>query len=579
MAGKKIPVETVLSARDVNTAQMWERLAAGAQHYHGLVEKAKGAVNSFQTLVTGGTVLAAGAGLVETVKSLTELNKELESTTNNLAGSIQVYKFANNYNDALVMADDTLRKIKADAAALPGTDTDFIRAFAITFPEQVQQGVNSLDEAIKRSNNLTAVLLTKGVDSGQIGRDLALMMRGHAGADVRSFMELKGQLGVKDAEEFNKLSSKERLHRMDEVIKKNLDGIKAFGNTWEAVSSTAESYFKNMVLAGSKPLFEVAKNNVKAMNDYLEPLMPKIEQTLSLIGGMAVAGGGYLTGRIGGALSQAGPQQYALQALSGGAPAVLDHLATAGNVLLNVLRPLSEAFSAVFSAVYGAVGAALPGLSAVLDMVVGIGGYMVTTLLHVITTVANGVGPMLVTIMTTWSQIVSIAMDAYIVAYSKFKPVVDAAVGAVQRLIQALHQVWEWVQNKLHFGSGASYGPEAPGGWVERLGDAAKEARKKLGMEGVNASGGLSEYIRRQQEALAKAEEKRQADVARITKEAAKNKRPVIQQDFRGSKFSIEQKFAQGFDPGRVLTAVREDAQKLAQRRLTSGNTPLFGQT
>lgn len=575
MAGKKIPVETVLSARDVNTAQMWEKLAGAARHYQGVMDQAKGAFNSFQMLATGGTVLAAGAGMVETVKSLTELNKELESTTNNLAGSIQIYKFANSYNDALVMADETLRQIKKDAAALPGTDSDFIRAFAITFPEQVQQGVNSLDEAIKRSNNLTAVLLTKGVDSGQIGRDLSLMMRGHAGADVRSFMELKGQLGVKDAEEWNKLQSKERMKRLDQVIAKNKDAINAFGNTWEAVSSTAESYMKNMVLAGSKPLFEAAKNNVKAMNDYLGPLMPKIEQTLALGGGMAVAGGGYLAGRVGGALSLAAPQQYALQSLSGGAPAVLDHLATAGNVLLNVLRPLSEAFSSVFSAVYGAVGAALPGLSAILDLVVGVGGYMVSTLLGVVKMIADFVGPVLVTVFTTWSRVVELVMDAMIVAYSKFKPVADAAVAAVQRMIHALEQVWEWVQQKLHLGGGEY----VPGGWMDRLRDSAEDARKKLGMDRVNGSGGITDYIRRRQEELAKAEEKRQADVARITKEAAKNKRPTIQQDFRGSKFSIEQKFAQGFDPDRVLTAVREDAQKLAQRRLTSGNTPLFGQT
>jgi hypothetical protein len=219
----RVPVETVLSARDVNTAAMFQKLAGAAQKYEAIIGQAKGAFNSFQQLATGGTVLALGAGFVSAATSLTRLNKELESTTNQLAGSIQIYKFAANYNDALLMAEETLRRIKKDAADLPGTDTDF--------PEQAQRGAKTLDEAINRSNRLTAVLLTKGVDSSQIGRDLSLMMRGQAGADVRSFMELKGQMGVKDAAAFNALSAQKRFEKLDEVIKKNKDGIDAFANT------------------------------------------------------------------------------------------------------------------------------------------------------------------------------------------------------------------------------------------------------------------------------------------------------------------------------------------------------------
>ncbi len=127
----RVPVETVLSARDINTVAMFQRLAGAAQKYEAVVRQAKSAFNSFQQLATGGTVLALGAGFVSAATGLTKLNKELESTTNQLAGSIQVYKFAANYNDALLMAEGTLRRIKKDAADLPGTDTDFIRSFCM----------------------------------------------------------------------------------------------------------------------------------------------------------------------------------------------------------------------------------------------------------------------------------------------------------------------------------------------------------------------------------------------------------------------------------------------------------------
>jgi hypothetical protein len=140
-----------------------------------------------------------------------------------------------------------------------------------------------------------------------------------------------------------------------------------------------------------------------------------------------------------------------------------------------------------------------------------------------------------------------------------------------------MNEAFSWLASKLHLGSGAAYGPEEVGGFIDDIAKAAAEARQKLGFGSVNASGGLTNYIAEQYEEEKRAEIQRVKDVMRIAAQGAKNKRPILNQDFRGSKFSIEQKFAQGFDPGRVLTAVREDSAKLAQRRLSAGNTPLFG--
>ena len=577
MAGKKIPVETVMTARDVNVAAVWDKLAGAAQHYTSVVGKAESAFSTFQTLATGGTVLAIGSGFTSMAKGLIDVNKALEVTTNALAGDVQVYKFAKNFTDSMILAKDTLQQIKRDAIALPGTDTDFMKAFTLTLPAQAELGVRTLDEARKRSNLLTAVLLTKGVDSGQIGRDVSLMLRGHAGADVRSFEVLKGQLGVKDAAQWNALDAKKRLLKLDDVIKKNKDSIDAFGSTWEAVSSSSESYLKNMVLAGSAPLFEVAKNNLKAMNDYLEPLMPRIEQTLRIAGGAVVAGGGFLAGRVGSALASAGPEQYAMSALTAAAPSVLDHLATAGMVVLNFLQPLGEAFGSLSSAVIGFVAGALPGLSAILDAVVGVTGFVLTAAARAVTVLSDVIGPALTTAAQVWSKAVTVAADVYIIAYSKVKPVIDAVSEAVTKFAHKLNEAFEWIATKLHLGSGAEYGPEEVGGYIDDLAEAAAEARRKLGFGSVNASGGLQNYVLTQYEEEKRAEIQRVKDVMRAAAQGAKNKRPLLNQDFRGSKFSIEQKFAQGFDPGRVLTAVREDSARLAQRRLSAGNTPLFG--
>lgn len=51
---------------------------------------------------------------------------------------------------------------------------------------------------------------------------------------------------------------------------------------------------------------------------------------------------------------------------------------------------------------------------------------------------------------------------------------------------------------------------------------------------------------------------------------------PPPNQDFRGSKFTINQNFAEGFDPGRVAVAITDDLATTADRRRQSGFSPLY---
>ena len=568
----RVPVETVLSARDVNTVAMFQKLAGAAQKYEAVVGQAKSAFNSFQQLATGGTVLALGAGFVSAATGLTRLNKELESTTNQLAGSIQVYKFAANYNDALLMAEGTLRRIKKDAADLPGTDTDFIRSFSINFPEQAQRGVKTLDEAINRSNRLTAVLLTKGVDSSQIGRDLGLMMRGQAGADVRSFMELKGQMGVKDAAAFNALSAQKRFEKLDEVIKKNKDGIDAFANTWEAVSSTSESYMKSLVIAGSKPLFEEAKKNLKAMNDYLGKSMERVSEMAELFGAMTVSSVKALGGVLGGtgaALLSRSAAGGTLQSAGG----VLNTLANFASTIISLLAPLGEVISAISNAALGLLVPLVGGVASVIDAWASIAGLVFKNALGLLASVVDVIAPGLAFFGSAVQGLYTAMSDIIILLAAKAKPYADKIVEWMWKLVDALVKAANWIATKT--GQSSVIG-EIQAQFKE-LHSKADNAREYLGVSKVDAVGGISGYIKKFYEEREQAEKDRKEELAKAEKNAAKLKRPSITQDFRGSKFSIEQNFATGFDPGRVLTAVREDAAALAQRRLTAGNTPLFG--
>ena len=57
MAGKKIPVETVLTGRDAGVKKMWEDAAKAAEHYSRTVNHSSS--SAFQTMTKGGLVLSA----------------------------------------------------------------------------------------------------------------------------------------------------------------------------------------------------------------------------------------------------------------------------------------------------------------------------------------------------------------------------------------------------------------------------------------------------------------------------------------------------------------------------------------
>lgn len=564
----RVPVETVLTARDVNTAATLRTLSSLAGGLQSTVSMASRAFGAFNALALGGS-LALGA------QALVKVNQELENTTNQLAGNIKVYGYAKDYADSLLLADETLKRIRADAAALPGSDSDFIKAFSLTFPAQAELGVRSLEQMTKRSNELTAVLLSKGVDAQQAGRDLSLMMRGQAGMDVRSFTELKGVMGIKSTDEWNKMSAAKRLAKLDEARGKFGDTIKAFENTWDAVTSTGASYIKNLVTEGSKPLFELAKGNLKAINDYVGAMQPKLMSLAGLLGAMAADA----TKAVGGLALDVGksmaPRSYAVAAVESTAAPIINTLATVGAHVVRLLHPLGEALSSVGSAIGSVLMPALAGVGQVLEVALGVTGVFVRGLLYTVSMIFDVVGPILGRVVGALGQVYTAVSDVVVILAAKVKPYADGFIEVLRMLITKMAEAVNWVAAKF----GKTGIGEGIAERFSKLHDKAEAARKDLGMERVDAVGWTKKYMEQFAQEREKAEYDRKKQLERIAKDAAKSKRPTINQDFRGSRFDIEQKFAPGFDPGRVLTAMREDAGRMATRRLSSGLTPLFGQS
>lgn len=83
--------------------------------------------------------------------------------------------------------------------------------------------------------------------------------------------------------------------------------------------------------------------------------------------------------------------------------------------------------------------------------------------------------------------------------------------------------------------------------------------------------------IVRETEEFVKDEKRRKAMAAADEEERKKLAKDKNNYDFRGSTFNIKQAFAEGFDPDRIALAFSSDLASLADRKLESGLSPIFG--
>lgn len=88
------------------------------------------------------------------------------------------------------LSESLMAKIRADAAALPGEAEQFVTIFRAGLPKLLENGLDE-SAAADLSNRAGAVGITMGIDAEQIGRDLNLIMGGHAGANVRTWTAIQ----------------------------------------------------------------------------------------------------------------------------------------------------------------------------------------------------------------------------------------------------------------------------------------------------------------------------------------------------------------------------------------------------
>ena len=577
--------------------------------------------HSFQQMISGANGAASAIGLIESAFStvnriaiggalafgadqIVSVNKALEDTKYQLAGSLGASGFAKDFKDNMLLAENSMRQIREEAAKLPGTDQDFLAAFAVAMPALKEAGMSNLKEMISLSDNLVAVAKSQGIDSQQAGRDIIHMAQGHAGSDVRTFMTLKSSMGVSTQEEFNKLSAKERIKKLQKAVQAYSGLLDNFGDTWEALSSTAESYAKNFIVAATGPGFAAMKQGLKKIEDLYGQYQDKIllvaeyagtrlVEITTTMGAKLAAGLGMKNVRGGnGELfnpSFVGPlpptaQELAYGEASGGMIFGPASYAAPSFAPTNDTMTMLAGTMAVLNAIFED---AVPYVNATKEAIYSFGSLVMGFINPIIPPLTLALGGVVRIFEELWSgamAIVRVLSESLGPVFRMLGDVLGTAFRLVASGLYGLAMIFReagaQISRLLHLNNGSDSTLEASANALhEILG--RLDARVDAGAQawGDNTGGlpwnAMVEENKRQYNFDMMKRAKEDADKARaeeLAKDVKKSK-PQVKVD---NHFNIQQKFADGFDPDRVYAAFRQDAQQMASRKLDSGLVPLY---
>ncbi len=484
-------------------------------------------------------------------------------------------------------------------------------------PATDEIGKSLMDRMVSFTNDFTAVTSTFAIDAGQAGRDLSRLLqagRGGAGMDNMTFMrmmpflkQVEGQANL-TAESFNRMTEPERLRILREGLEQLNPMIEAAGNTWDAQTGALASNARMLTRLATAPFFEMMKSSLGDINGALmttEGTLTPLGQTIVDIGKnvSTYLAGGFtrvadvvkgLTTHLGEMANfvQSSPAFAAIlrigdtirntlgtavdagtnvvEGASGGAAGVLDRV-------MGVINSLAGIFETLSSAVAPAISLMATYAGLMLDMVSGLSG------------MAQGVQM----IVTPLIQFAMGLADIVVKRFGEMRPHLQKLFDAVGRLgtaigtvlnplIRLLSTVFTWLYDKL---SGFlipifNLLIDTLTFVIDKLGDLLTWIGEQVGGDNARTIAGAGAGREEEETGLvfnATPPSTEAADAATARPTPAGRGGGNTVQDFRYSRFDIQQKFDEGFDPDRIAVAFATDLGRVGAQRLESGFQPLFG--
>lgn len=161
-------------------------------------------------------------------------------------------------------------EFKQDAIESAGETGDFVD-IASKIAGPIMGAGKSMADLHRITKGVVEMAPSLGIDFKQAGSDVMRMLQGTAGMESPLFAAMVAipSLGIKKAEEFNKLSPEKRIAKLEEALGNPAfrSAAAAYGASWGGLTSTFEDVAKGAGMMLGEPLFALAKKGLSAFND------------------------------------------------------------------------------------------------------------------------------------------------------------------------------------------------------------------------------------------------------------------------------------------------------------------------
>lgn len=503
-----------------------------------------------------------------------------------------------DFSGALDDAATMIARIESSAARLPGEAADYSLAMAQA-GAHVNRAVGDFDRSYSLIEKMTAV----GISIGHNGAETAMLLeraldsqRGlleqgsmYAQSLVNAMRSLPGHAHM-TVTEFNKLKLEKRVEIMEQVVGQYDAMIAAAGNTWDSISGAALSTLKTIARLSSASMFDGVKNAVSTItlafqdsDGNLTHMAKTVIELGNLIGGWVGTG----LEKLGGAVAWVGeralavvqsldtnPFFLAIDRLYSGAADIFSNAETVvgpivsvfssvmevlGYFARDIMPPLIDLFLAVVEPIWRFVQA-----------VISVTSELFEKLKPALSTISSAIGTVIGKLVDFFAPVISFVGDVFITLYEL---TADLLVPA----FEALADVVRWIADNFdpaEFLAAMSPGNDAElirKGWEMVRGSVSEETQQSA----ERMREGLADFLARITATSETRDLSSSSTTTRTPPGARGGGRTV--QDFRYSRFEIQQKFEEGFDPDRIAVAFASDVGRLGEQRLQSGFEPLFG--
>ena len=560
-------------------------------------------------------------------EAMADINARFAAGTNEWRAA-QHTAFMEAQDDATRVIGEITRR----SDSLPGSAEDYVEVFRTALPGALEAGMTDLSQIGAMTADFTAVASANQVQASQSGQDLLRMLQGHASMLVPTWRHLAGVMH-RTAGEFNAMNPTQRVAEINRAIELYRPLLLEFNSTWDSIYGTTTGTFKRLGMAIGMPVFDSIKHALRGFNDLLaanEARVVSVGVAIStyIASGIdkavvaAAAFGAKLMSV--GAMIQAQPWFRALTHLGQNFGAAAGRLmssngnrtgvASAGigmmaqsalgplglligpltvfaqnTIAVNqamtslvsiwghlgtMLEPFVIALAAVNEAVGGFLTNAITGIMSGLEMIIGPLSQFGVLVLETAGAIADELRPFLMrlgsavgnlaegigTVLGPVIRILTLTLGYLVTKFREYlMPVIDVFIVAISMVIHGLGDLLKWIGNLL--------------GEVVR--DA--ELNSQAPARGLVMNRELDDAMRESAEATtaAAAAQRRHNNAAAHT--PAHRGGNNTHNDFRNSRFDINQRFAEGFEPDRMALAFSHDLERLANQRLQSGLEPVFG--